>query len=166
MSGIVNIVTAPAVTWTLTESTGLNVPREEPKRTEVIQKFKNVNTLAALLMRSGKEAFHYEVFATSTMSEALETTAQLETTASPEAFIPAAATWIAVLGRQMYQWDGNLGDPGSGGPLWQGQPGPCEERWKFWKKRFVEISESNDISQEARKAATEAAITMHEIDSH
>ena len=85
-------------------------------------------------------------------------------------YIPAAATWISVIGRDMYDWDkefpsgGTQGDPGRGGPLWYHQPGFSKDRWRFWKRRLQELSTTNTLSGEIKEIAKRAAKTMDGIE--
>lgn len=104
------------------------------------------------------------------MRSALETPSDQAIREPIEAFIPAAAAWISILGREMYDWDKEFpygspyGDPGGGGPLWDGQHGFCKGRWQLWRERFKELSKSDELSNEARETAARAAATMAEID--
>lgn len=45
------------------------------------------------------------------------------------------------------------------GPLYEGKPGLCPERWLFWKERFRSIAREVD-SEEIRSCATDAANAM------
>ena len=45
------------------------------------------------------------------------------------------------------------------GPLYEGKPGLCQERWLFWKERFRSIAREAD-SEEIKSCATDAANAM------
>ena len=67
----------------------------------------NVNKFTARLVKTGLHPFSYDWFGLVTMRNALETPLQdmeyrLE---NAEAWIPAAAAWIMVLGSEMINWD-------------------------------------------------------------
>ncbi len=90
----------------------------------------------AKLKATGLDVFSYEMFALWTFREALEEPFQRpDEMTDHEAAIPAAATWITILGHEIYHWDkespsGPLaGAPGRGGPLWSGKHGFCSERY-------------------------------------
>ncbi|KAI4649572.1 hypothetical protein J4E93_003892 [Alternaria ventricosa] len=87
------------------------------------------------------------------------------------AFIPSAAVWIFAMGKQVYERDQDLtpkkateGNPGSGGPLWEGRAEFSKQRWALWKKRFVELAEMEGLTEEVRGIAKEAAEKMDGID--
>ena len=88
-----------------------------------------------------------------------------------ETYIPAAVAWVAILGSEIFSWDNEFpsgekeGDPGKGGPLWDGQHGFCKERWHLWKRRFTELSTSKELSKELRELATEGVTKMDEAES-
>ena len=106
------------------------------------------------------------------MRDALETPVHQGETQEHDAFLPAAAAWISLLGREIYSWDREIshgdeqGDPGMGGPLWNGQHGPCKERWQLWKTRFEELSQLEQLSDELRVIAKGAEAQMNAVEEH
>lgn len=155
----------------LTAPTGLVLPDEISRRQESISNFVTVNKLAALLMRSGAEwCSAFDVFAIYTMRDAVETRVKNPKLQGLDAYIPAAAAWIDTIGAEMYSWDreipygGAQGDPGRGGPLWNGQHGPCRERWKLWRSQFKELSRSDQLSEELKRLARDAEAQMAAIE--
>jgi hypothetical protein len=86
-----------------------------------------------------------------------------------EAWIPAAAAWIEVLGVEIYEWDeeyklGHLASAlGSGGPLWKGKHSFLKERWTFWRERFSETARKEDKLEHVRRVTEEAGLMMKEI---
>lgn len=50
------------------------------------------------------------------------------------------------------------------GKLWTKQPGLSRERWDFWRTRFKEISESDDVANTTAKDADTAVRTMIEVE--
>jgi hypothetical protein len=83
------------------------------------------------------------------------------------AHVPAAATWVFALGKQLYEREQDLtpkspsqGNPGAGGSLWEGRAEFSKERWALWKKRFGEVAEMEGLSEEVRGIAKEAVDAM------
>lgn len=83
------------------------------------------------------------------------------------AFVPAAAVWVFVLGRELYLREQDLtpkrateGNTGRGGELWKGKSEFSKERWALWKSRFETVSEMEDLTEEVRKIAGEAVECM------
>jgi hypothetical protein len=81
--------------------------------------------------------------------------------------VPAAAVWVLALGKQLYDREEDLtptrpnqGNPGKGGDLYKGKPEFSKARWAFWKKRFNEVSDMQDLSDETRAIAREAFEAM------
>jgi len=137
-------------------------------------RFVNANKFAARLMATGEPVFAFSFFALVTMRTALEIpVAQLRSDQPLDAFLPAAAAWIALLGSEIYGWDEEfeqgplVGAKGRGGPLWQeGKHGFCEERWNLWRERFGELAEmENAISEEVKGLARQAEERMSQIES-
>ena len=133
---------------------------------QAIELFVNVNKFAAQLFHTDRMFASYDWWALVVMREALEYPADTPDRPKPDALIPAALAWLSILGPEIYTWDKEFpsshaqGDPGKGGPLWGGQHGFCEERWYLWKRRFEEVSSSNDLSEHLRKLATECVAKM------
>lgn len=158
----------------LTRSAGLTIPEEEPERQKTITEFVRINKYTARLIKTGVPVFSsLDIFGLCTMRSALETpidqiNMELD---PPDVFIPAAAAWVPILGAEMYYWDKEFhygdvhGDPGGGGPLWNGQHGFCRERWQVWRKRFGELSLSNELNEGLRQLCKEAEARMAEIEA-
>jgi hypothetical protein len=88
-----------------------------------------------------------------------------------EARVPAAAVFVFAVGKEVYAREEDLtetrpnyGNPGKGGKLWTGKPEFSKERWALWKKRFGEVSELEELSEEVRAIAKEAAEAMDRIE--
>ncbi|OCL01602.1 hypothetical protein AOQ84DRAFT_230769 [Glonium stellatum] len=87
-----------------------------------------------------------------------------------DAFIPAAAVWIIVMGRELWEKDEDLtpksrneGDPARGGKLWKGKSAFCKERWDLWATRFEALSKMEGLMAETREIAAEAFASMEKI---
>jgi len=83
------------------------------------------------------------------------------------AFVPAAAVWVLALREKLYENEHdftptrpNQGSPARGGELWKGGPVFSKTRWALWKKRFGEISDMDEVSDETRAIAKEAFNVM------
>jgi hypothetical protein len=87
------------------------------------------------------------------------------------ATIPSAAVWIFAAGKQIYEREYDLtpkskmeGNPGKGGPLWEGKPEFSKQRWALWKKRFGELADMEGLTEEVKSIAKEATEAMDRID--
>jgi hypothetical protein len=87
------------------------------------------------------------------------------------ATIPSAAVWIFAAGKQIYEREYDLtpkskteGNPGKGGPLWEGKPEFSKQRWALWKKRFGELADMEGLTEEVKGIAKEATEAMDRID--
>lgn len=150
-----------------------SVPSHRPSRQQTaMSDFINLNKFTALLMATEEPVFAYSWFALITFREALETPSNhLLPTDCLDAYIPAAAAWIEILGVDIYEWDDEfehgplVGAPGKGGLLWEGKHGFCKERWKLWRERFGEMARmESKLGEEARMFAREAELMMKEIE--
>ena len=155
---------------------GFTIPRTAgPIRDQVIARFVNINTFTARLVRTGLPVFNFRLFGLWTMRQALEYStpeALANKNGHPDAFVPAVAAWISVVGSEMYGWENEwqqgrtTGAPGRGGPLWIGKHGFCRERWVLWRRRLVEVAEVDDgLSTDVRSAAGQAAMKIKEIET-
>ena len=141
----------------------------------MIEYFLNANKFCARLKLAGHPTFEgFDLFGLWTMRSALEDRSTLyddDPNDPPDVFIPAAAAWIAIAGSQMYQWDkefeygGNRGQPGRGGPLWNGRQGFAKRRFHLWRRRFGELAQSGVLSDELRTTARRAEMRMDEIET-
>lgn len=157
----------PMLGWAFRDEwNSVSVPAGPPERREEgIARVINLNRFTALLMASEEDVFDYAWFAFVTFKTALETPPlHLTEGEDLDAVIPAAAAWIEVLGVEMYTWDQEFGRSGRGGSLWEERPGFCEERWKFWRKRFGEVTGWGGVSEEVKKVARETEVMMREIE--
>lgn len=89
-----------------------------------------------------------------------------------DAYVPAAAMWVFVLGRKLYEREEDLtpkddygGNPARGGELWTGGSEFSKARWAFWKKRFGEVAEHEGVRQETKDIAKEAVAAMEKAES-
>ncbi|KAK7025043.1 hypothetical protein R3P38DRAFT_2952481 [Favolaschia claudopus] len=138
----------------------------------------NVNAFTARL--TSEDVNDYSLYAIWAMRDALETDptkkASEESGTWLDACVPAAAAWILIWGRPMferrevYERSPTRGDPGRPGDLMvqrtkNKQSAWTSQRWAFWKARFEEISVAQDVKEETRIAAGEAFGKMKEIES-
>ncbi|KAF2659434.1 hypothetical protein K491DRAFT_195380 [Lophiostoma macrostomum CBS 122681] len=149
--------------------------------TPELHAFTNLHCLFAHLTREGvREYWIYCIWA---MRDALED--QLEDD-KPEyrkdisgtaiqkynAFVPAAAVWVLVLGKALYEreedrtpTDSNQGNPARGGYYWKGKAEFSKARWELWKQRFGRICEMKELSEETRQIAKETVARMEESEN-
>ena len=154
------------------------IPDPDPVKYNVeLTSFLNVNKCAAQLFSdSSAEAFAFDWFGLITLRGALETDIHDldddDDPTPPEVYIPAAAAWISIAGTKLhsldneYEYGGHLGDPGGGGPLWDGQHGFCQGRWQLWRARFGQLSVEATLNDEVRQLAKQAEGRMQEIEGH
>jgi hypothetical protein len=159
----------------LNDSPGSNSGYTQPE----VHAWTNLQYFFALLTNNG--VFETWIYCIWEMRTALENvqkddgpdTAQIPGTAKQkyDARIPAAATWISGAGRKLYAKEEDLtpsrpnqGNPGKGGELWKGKAELSKERWALWKKRFGEIGNLEEPSEETRKAAKDAVKAMNAIE--
>jgi hypothetical protein len=150
-----------------TRETWNDIPHESVVFDPEIEAWANVNAVVAGLTARGLADFWiYCIWAMrSAMEDALSTK-------DLDVFVPAAAVWIFVLGRQLYDRNKDLtpedpktqGDPGRGGKLYTGPTAFCRERWEFWKQAFLNLSEKQCLKPTTREVAAQAAKAMHEIE--
>ena len=86
--------------------------------------------------------------------------------------VPAAAMWVFVLGKALYEFEKDLtptspneGSLGQGGELWDGKPEFGKRRWGLWKRRFEEISHMRELSDEARNIVKEVVEVMNNVEA-
>ncbi|KAF9261120.1 hypothetical protein L218DRAFT_544881 [Marasmius fiardii PR-910] len=126
----------------------------------------NRNAFAAQITVAHVDDF--ELYAIWTLRDALEET---KVNTSLNVLVPAAAQWIFIAGRLIYQSERewvlppNQGDPARGGSLIPDiKKGFSKERWAFWKKGFEGIGEDSGEQKETKRIATEAWKKMDEIE--
>lgn len=80
--------------------------------------------------------------------------------------IPAAATWIRIIGKGIYEMEGEIGNEyDSFTTSWKGKKGWSKERFAFWRERFQELGETKGIRERTREVAMEAGRLMIEIEA-
>ncbi|KAL3444700.1 hypothetical protein BJX65DRAFT_319863 [Aspergillus insuetus] len=165
----------PTLGWTFRDewNFSINPKSSAEKRAHAIRRWININRFAALLMATEEPIFaSYSWFALITLRQALETPINQMGEQNPlDAWVPAAAVWIEVLGVEVYEWEeefpsgGNWGAPGRGGPLWEGKHGFCKGRWGLWRERFGGLARADGVSESVRKVAGDAEVIMKEIEA-
>lgn len=108
----------------------------------------------------------------------------LETSQKPavlDALVPGAACWIVcrASGERIYnsaaQWtpDENVGAPARAGRLWRDRLGEdngkdvngfSRQRWAFWRQRFTDIGQTEEVNEQTRQTAKSAAKVMEDIE--
>jgi hypothetical protein len=141
-----------------------------------IHAYTNLHYFFALFTREGvREYWIYCIWA---MRDALEDnldddrqTRHKPVTAAQkyDAFVPAAAVWVLVLGKALYEREEdmtptnrNQGNPARGGEYWKGKPEFSKARWALWKDRFSKVGGMTELSDETRQIAKEAVECMEE----
>jgi len=87
-----------------------------------------------------------------------------------DGYIPAAVQWIVYAGTLLYECEKEYpvradgGSTGSGGPLWNGKTGFCQERWTFWKNRFEQVQSISELADSTKSAAKKAVTEMDKIE--
>jgi hypothetical protein len=151
--------------------TDLVIPAADtPKRQTVIEGFVAVNELLAILIMHNEKRFEYRLFALWTFRSALERPSWIGTEVDREAslkcYVKGAAKLVEIAGSRIRRWDHEyeygplVGDPGSGGDLWEGKRRFCRERWAVWRRRFGELSCEVGLGGEVRGSARRAGEIM------
>lgn len=85
---------------------------------------------------------------------------------SLNSWVPAAATWIKVIGRGLYEMEGPMGDEYDWVTTnWKGAKGWSKERFAYWRERFEWISKATVLDRSTKNDAKEAAELMKAIES-
>ncbi|KAJ5131441.1 uncharacterized protein N7515_007480 [Penicillium bovifimosum] len=158
----------PTLGWQFRDEWNKNVDASPPdRRQSTISQIINRDKLVARLMATKEPVFAYSWFALITLREALETPTEELSPESLEALIPAAAAWISILGKEIYEWNEEFdGALGRGGPLWEGRHGFSKERWQLWRKRFGDMARTElAIGDELKTSASEAVSMMQKIEN-
>lgn len=138
--------------------------------TAEINAWANLNYFLARV--TAAEISDMSLYAIFMMREALEQKSEDVSPSHYDAHVPAAAMWVFGLDRKLYEREEdmspktpNQGNPARGGALWTGGSEFSKARWTFWKKRFGEVSEDNEVSNETRSVAKEAAEAMRHVET-
>lgn len=134
----------------------------------------NATTFGAIYLAHGRQpigmTFHAEV----SLMHGVEVPCQ-----TPEQhrralmYVPPAATWILLAGKNIYELckndhDRKDGDPGSTPDgdewLWGKSRGYSLGRWAFWKKRFSEIATTRELDEGVKDIAARATSEMKNIE--
>jgi Protein of unknown function (DUF3632) len=110
-------------------------------------------------------------FALWELRDALET--KIDSKEMVSCKVSAASEWIIRCGKRLYKetlqrdverLDAMQRDEAvpKGGPLYNGRPGFCRERWQFWKRRFSKVK--GEVDEAAAKMALEAVSAMERIE--
>ncbi|KAJ0415817.1 hypothetical protein BJY00DRAFT_326770 [Aspergillus carlsbadensis] len=168
----------PTLGWTFRDEWNFSITPNSSaeQRARAISRWVNVNRFAALLMATEEPVFApYSWFGLVTLRTALETPVEemgAHGRDALDAWVPAAAVWIEVLGVEIFEWEeefpggGGRGAPGRGGPLWSGKHGFCKGRWGLWRGRFGDLARADlGVSEGVRKVAGDAEVMMSEIEA-
>lgn len=139
------------------------------------QAWQNMNTFGALCLGGSIGGTYYEAMA------ALRWALEEEPCDIQEVMdcrIKAACPWITHSSKPLLRWalenvgytDVTPDDAGNyvaEGPLYDGPPTMCLQRWGFWIDRFEELGKdgSSGVGDESRKLSLEAATTMRKVEA-
>ncbi|KAJ5296033.1 hypothetical protein PENANT_c021G02264 [Penicillium antarcticum] len=155
----------PMLGWQFREEWNASIPTgPSDQRANAISRMINRDKFTALLMATKEPVFNYSWFALITFREALEEP-ETQKAGRLDGLIPVAATWIQILGAEIYTWNEDFGRRGRGGSLWHGKEGFCVERWHLWRERFGEMAKMEELDDGARRAAGDAEQIMRKIES-
>lgn len=146
-----------------------DMPRQDIESgLQEIHAWTNLNYFLARLTDSG--LFDFYLYVIWAMREGLEETPE----PLPwwyDAHVPAAAMWVLVLGKKVYEREEDLspknpnqGNPARGGDLWKGGPMFSKERWAFWKQRFGDVAEHGEVNGETKDIARMAVEVMEKAE--
>lgn len=124
------------------------------------ERWRNLNAFGARLTRDGTVDLQF--FAITFLSSALENEPDHRARAfhnqgpTLNCDVPIAAQWIKHCGHILIESTQVCDTWGKGGNLWKGKPSFSPERWQFWKQRFGEMREHDQVSEQTKEAAAEA----------
>ena len=131
----------------------------------------NVNAFVARV--TGEGVADFWIYAIWALREALEERGpagaghvRAEEAERLDAAVPAAAVWVIILGRGLWEREEGLEGSGAGfpGELWKGRNAFCKGRWGFWKERFGIVAQREDLRAETREVARCAVRKMEEVE--
>ena len=124
------------------------------------ERWRNLNAFGARLTRD--DNVNLQFFAILFLSTALENEpdrrARAFHTQGPilDCDVPIAAQWIKHCGHVLIGSTPVSETWGKSGNLWKGKPGFSPERWHFWKQRFGEMREHDQVNEQTKEVAAEA----------
>jgi hypothetical protein len=85
-----------------------------------------------------------------------------------ECHVPIAAIYFQICASSLYdasvtRWGRDSSN--WAGELWTGEKGYSLTRWAFWKKRLVELGESDLADEKVRSMAMKAHVQMDEVET-
>lgn len=152
--------------------------QEEPITEQLVQIWLKFNEFEARLMES--DVAEASLDAMWIIGRALEEDLPAPTEESPESpavdcRLLAASIWILRCAKDFYEWARENADPDAepqktyqfqGGPLYDGRPTMCPERWDFWRHRLEEIIALDSVLQvPTREAVLQAAEAMKTVEA-
>jgi hypothetical protein len=165
----------PKFGWNLRDALDSEIPAHPVElRQKIMTEELNLHTFMARLMATREPVFDgLDMFALWMLRELETPTKDMEPKSEIEAKIRIAAIWIEIVGVRIYGFNREFehgpgkNDPGRGGPLWDGKHGFCVERWKLWRRRFVEVGkmDGEELAEEVRVVAREAETRMNKIEA-
>jgi Protein of unknown function (DUF3632) len=79
--------------------------------------------------------------------------------------VPAAAVWIKINGKGLYEMEGKMNDEYDfDATTWTGSRGWSKERFAYWRERFEWISKVTILEKKTKEDAREAAELMKKIE--
>lgn len=144
----------------------------EPFTETAAQEWLNFNEFEAKLLEAGSYGAHFDAMLV--LQLALEE--ELPTAAEDglaDCRVMAASIWLSRCAKDFFQWAQENVDPevtpheGShfvAGPLYNGRPYICPERWEFWQHRLEELgAPDSGLLPQTREAVQRAAEAMRTV---
>ena len=129
------------------------VPEKNPLRPEYIK----LNAWAAIITKSGVvDLKHMAIWS---FREALEKLPRPKVEHDP--LIVGAAQWMIQAATLVRNAKGVDGPEGRAGPLFDGEPGFSDKRWRFWKIGFQSVQTAKEFREETKAFAKTAVESMN-----
>ncbi|KAJ4305536.1 hypothetical protein N0V90_001067 [Kalmusia sp. IMI 367209] len=145
---------------------GCGAGMEKPE----LRAWTNVNAFVARMARDGVR--NYWIYCTWAISAGLETNYKEREMYKLDAFVPPAAVWFLILGKQLYDREDEpevptLQQMGRKSTARQKMKEPdfSKTKWRRWKQRFESFVEDIKLEEETREFARRAIQIMTEVET-
>ena len=161
------IMLGPSSRESWNDTPGGGAGMEDPE----LKAWTNVNAFVARMTRDG--VYNYWKFCTWAMRDAFDTEfkAKEKETRMLDAFVPTAAVWVLILGKQLFDRESEPVEESRWEKVGrkmkvvrkQWEPDFSKKRWQAWKQRFGELAEQGMLAAHTRAIAQQAYQSMQRL---